>query len=242
MSNRDVLGSQQILKHTPREKDFEFAVGDNDTISQVTDHIEKHIGPIENVFHEIISDLVHVDVYCIKPTLERNFYTLVTSGMSDKAMTVPEGLEEFRFAELMICLPPDWQLSQDGFKDEANYWPVRWLKKLARLPHEYDTWLGYGHTIPNGDPEESFAYNTKLSCMMISLPQMVSDPIHFFELKINDIGKIHFYQVIPLYKEETAFKLKKGADALLDKFDEHGITGLVDIGRKNVCKRTLWPF
>ena len=33
-----------------------------------------------------------------------------------------------------MSLPPDWKLGQEG---EEWYWPIRWLKILARLPiHE----------------------------------------------------------------------------------------------------------
>ena len=30
-----------------------------------------------------------------------------------------------------------------------RFWPIQMLKFLARFPHEYKTWLGWGHTIPN---------------------------------------------------------------------------------------------
>lgn len=66
-------------------------------------------------------------------------------------MTVPDP-EVPRYAELVISLPPFWPLDEQSWRDERHYWPVRLLKTLGRLPHEYDTWLGVGHTIPNGDP------------------------------------------------------------------------------------------
>ncbi len=61
-------------------------------------------------------------------------------------MNVPSALDEYElyYAELMIDLPPEWLVQDD---DENNYWPIRWLKILARLPIDSDTWLGYGHTI-----------------------------------------------------------------------------------------------
>ncbi len=148
-----------ILTHT-RKKEFELALSDGDSIEKISAHIEKHIGEITHVFHEILSDQVHIDVHHIALTLARNYHTFVSSGMSDKAMSVPEGREEFRFAELMLALPADWPISDEAFKKENNYWPIRWLKILARLPHEYDTWLEYGHTVPNGDPAKPFTSKT----------------------------------------------------------------------------------
>ena len=58
----------------------------------------------------------------------------------------------------MAALPGDWRLTADDFKDERWYWPVRQLKYLARLPHKHATWLGFGHTIPNGDSAEVYAF------------------------------------------------------------------------------------
>lgn len=64
-------------------------------------------------------------------TEERNFYTLITGGMGAYLMNVPEEYEMDRKAELMINLPPDWQVKNQG---EEWYLPIRWLKTLAKLP------------------------------------------------------------------------------------------------------------
>src|SRR6187200_3135581 len=50
-----------IYRHEARTKGFEPAIGDEETIKAVGDHIERYIGPVDNVFHEILSDLVHID-------------------------------------------------------------------------------------------------------------------------------------------------------------------------------------
>lgn len=112
---------QPIYHHAERAKDFELAIGDEENIEHISDHIQEHIGPIEMVFHEIISDVVHVDLHWVKPTRDKPYHTLVTSGMSDLPMTVPDGAENFRYAELMLSLPPEWPMTMDAFKDERNY-------------------------------------------------------------------------------------------------------------------------
>ena len=75
------------------------------SLEAISDHIERHIGKIAQVWHEILSDLVHVDVHEIAPTEDRPYWTLVTSGMSDRSMAAPDGYEEWAFAELMLCVP-----------------------------------------------------------------------------------------------------------------------------------------
>jgi suppressor of fused protein SUFU len=165
-----VPAGSPVIVHAPRSKDFEFAIGDGESIERITDHIERHFGKIALVWHEMIFDLVHVDVHWVQPTAERPYHTLVTSGMSDKQMTAPEGAADFRYGEVMLCLPAEWKLSQDALKDQRNYWPIELLKSTARFPHEYDTWISFGHTITNGDPPRPYGANTKLCGTLISVP------------------------------------------------------------------------
>lgn len=49
-----------------------------DTVDQ---HIHTYFGSSENVFHEIVSPDIHVDIYIIPPSPERNYYILMTHGM-----------------------------------------------------------------------------------------------------------------------------------------------------------------
>jgi hypothetical protein len=79
----------RIQRHEAKGKPFQIAVGDAEALRSIEAHIEKHIGKIEAVMHEIASDIVHIDVHVIVPAAERNFYTLITSGMSDLPMVIP---------------------------------------------------------------------------------------------------------------------------------------------------------
>jgi hypothetical protein len=62
-------------------------------MDEIVAHVEKHVGKVEMVFHEIVSGKVHVDVHWIKPTTEKPVHTLVTTGTSDKPMHTPKELE-----------------------------------------------------------------------------------------------------------------------------------------------------
>lgn len=131
-----------VYRHKTPERMWEPAFADSKNIDLVTAHIEKHIGPVDKVFHELISDMIHVDVHIVNPTPQRNVYTLVTSGMSDRPMTTHPNLPECAWSELMICLPPDWPMSNKEWNVPANFWPVQNLKFLACFPHQFNTWLG----------------------------------------------------------------------------------------------------
>ncbi len=116
--------------------------------------LEQHIGEWwgeGTVFHEIVSEYVHVDVHHCPPGPERPYHILVTTGMSDRAMITPEGCEDFSHCELLLALPPEWPLEQKAFENERNFWPIRHLKQTARFPHVVETWLWYSHTVGNGN-------------------------------------------------------------------------------------------
>lgn len=230
------LSGAPIWRHKERTKPFDFAVGEEENIEEISSHIERHVGPVNTVWHELISDLVHIDVHHVEPSEERNFHVLVTSGMSDKPMSTPQGVEDRQYAELLVSLPDDWPVTQESFKNETNYWPVRMLKQLARLPHEYDTWLWWSHTVDNGNPAEAFDSSTKQMCAILAPPILL--PEDFWELETQSGRVVSFFSVIPIYREELKFKMNKGADALFDRFDKYGVTELIDPRRVNTC--TSW--
>ena len=179
-------------------------------------HIQQYFGEFENVFHELSSPDIHVDICVVPPSKERNYYTLVTMGMGAHRMNVPEELAEYKLerAELAIALPGNWKLKHEDLKNERWYWPIRLLKTLARLPIASDTWLGFGHTMDN---EEDFAKGTKLCAAMLTGPQDTEDGSEVCILPSGE--EVNFYQVIPLYREELEYKMEHDADALLDKMD-----------------------
>ena len=198
----------------------------------VEGHIQQYFGKFENVFHELSSPDIHVDICVVPPSEKRDYYTLVTMGMGAHRMNVPEELAEYKLerAELAIALPGNWKLKHEDLKNERWYWPIRLLKTLARLPIASDTWLGFGHTMDN---EEDFAKGTKLCAAILTGPQGAEDGS---EVCILPGGKeVNFYQVIPLYRDELEYKLAHDADALLDKMN--GISFVVEPDRQDAITR-----
>lgn len=161
----------------------------------VEGHIEQYFGKVENVFHELVSPDIHVDICMVPPTEERDYYTLVTMGMGAHRMNVPKELAEYKLerAELAIALPGNWKLKHEDLKNERWYWPIRLLKTLARLPIASDTWLGFGHTMDN---EDDFAKDTKLCAAILTGPQGTQDGSEVCILPSGE--EVNFYQVIPL--------------------------------------------
>ena len=240
MSEQDGFAPESIVyRHGPPLGDPGFSFGDPALIDDITGHLEAHLGPVHVVYHELVSEYAHIDVHHFLPRPGRAFHVLATSGMSERAMRVPEEMTtDWRFAELLINLPAEWQVSQDSFRDERFYWPVRLLKTLARLPHVYATWLGYAHTIPNGEPPEPYESTTAMCAAMLVPPLSLGEAMHKLERPNGQV--IRFWNVLPLYADEVKFKLRKGADALLDRFDAAGIADVVDPARPSVLTSKRW--
>ncbi|MGO4108231.1 suppressor of fused domain protein [Paenibacillus sp. YAF4_2] len=208
---------------------------------KVYNHVEKYIGPIHGVFKELVSDDLSIDIIIAAPTSSRNYYTLVTCGMSEKAMTVPEGAEEYHYAEIMISLPSTWKISEADFKDDRNYWPVRELKKLARFPHEHNTWLHLGHTLANEHPPKPYSSDVKYQGMLLAIPE-VEQIREFFNLQLEEDKVVHFFTLMPIYQEEMDYKLKHGVEALLEKIYKISTDKVVQLNRKNACKKVFGLF
>jgi Suppressor of fused protein (SUFU) len=230
-------GGSDIFRHEALERDLEFAFGDEALLEALDGHLTRAFGDLDGVtvFHEVISDLIHVDVHVVPPSGERAWLTLVTSGMAQRPMTVPEGLEDYRYAELMLALPAGWPMEDDAMSSELHYWPLRLLKFLSRLPHEYETFLYHGHTIPNEDPPVPYADGTELCGAIIGPP--VLGPAGIEQFEVGDGRVVHVYAVIPIHEDEMELKLEKGADALWELFDGAGVTELVDPERESVVPR-----
>lgn len=139
------------------------------------------------------------------------------------------------WAELMIVLPPTWPSGDsDELRRPEGRWPFRLLQDLAQLPHQFNTTLWTGHTVPNGDPPEPYARNTKL-CGALVMPPVIA-PDGFETLRVGE-REIQFFGVFPLHRDEMQLKLDRGLDALLDLMDEAEITEFLEADRPSVIPK-----
>lgn len=194
-------------------------------------YIEKAFGVYQTVFHELSAgDQMHIDLLVIEPTASRPYYTVMTQGMGAYKMHVPPQMEPYRVerAEIAMSLPSDWKLDSG---EEADYWPLRWLKKLARMPITQNTWLGFGHVIANGEP---FADNTRFSGILLdyAIDQITGKPAR---VKLPNGEEIVFYQLLPLYPEEMRLEQEYDADTLLQRLHADKNSSIVQLRRPSCC-------
>ena len=225
------------LRHQAVERGFRAAAEPDPVVREAFDaHVAGFLGEDYVVWHEIVSDTIHLDVYMWRPTPDRPFFTFVTSGMSDRPMNVPAGAAQegvTDLAELVVRLPADWPVPQEGAApwDDDSYFPIRWLKSLARLPSEYDTWLGFGHSIPNGDPAEPLTDGSALVGWVLLPP--VTFPDEARSVDLPDGRRIDLFGIIAVTAAELDRKLSGGVTALFDGFDAHGVNEVLDVGRRS---------
>ena len=212
--------------------------GDPRIRHSVENHLETYLGEPSAVWHEIVSDLIHLDVLMWRPTPSRRMFTFVTSGMSALPMAVPEDAKRRGItdrAELVLCLPEDWPVGDERsdarpWAHPGSYYPVRWLKELARLPHDYQTWVGSGHSVPNGDPPRPLADDTLLCGWLLLPPRTL--PASFGVVELGDGRRMHLLAIVALHRDEMSFKLDYGVDAILESFDRHRVDELFNPGRR----------
>ena len=199
--------------------------------ANIEDHLKKHLGKPKSLqLQEIVTGTPSISLVVVPMGKE---FALVTKGMSDLPMKVPEGESEFRYAELVIHLPKNWPLTGNALQDPTRSWPVDWLRRIARYPHEHNTWLGGSSVIfANEEPPQPLASNTKLSCLLLLL-----EPDPFGTLRTVDGRLIRFYMVYPIYTEERDLERSEGIRRLVELFQEHSIDTVVDLDRLNVALR-----
>jgi pentatricopeptide repeat protein len=219
VSEEEILDDEEEEEGSGSEMDLEFSVRPN-MPSALDNHIDQFFD-----FDDVVvwkdkrDDDLRVDIYHIKPSEDRDFHILITSGMSRLPMNVPGNANDFKYGELLAILPEDWDLSQEGLKNSNNYWPVLWLKNLARIPQQYNSWLCYGHSIPNGDPSKPIA-DTEFQGVVIM--DSTTLPEDFLEVKVGE-DTLYLYTIIPVYAEEMQYKIEHGVKALSQKMEEANI-------------------
>ncbi len=213
--------------------DFGTAVnGPHDAIIR---HMKQKFGKAQEFCVTEMVPILGITVRIIPPGPGRNFVTLFTTGMSDRPMNVPEGQEEFRFAELFMQLPPDWPTSPEALAREATAWPYDWLRRIAAYPFEEHSWLRGPYAIfPNGEPPAPLAPTTLLSCLLA-----LEDLSPHGRLQVDDGRSIMFYGIHPIYTEERNLERQHGVMELLGRFAIDHTLRVVDLERTNLA---LNPF
>jgi len=200
---------------------------------EVLRYMENCVGKVEEL---ALSEIVplsspSISLHVIAPQRPWEKKVIFTTGMTDEAMNVPAGGENFRFAELVVYLPSDWPLDLKSLRDPRNSWPIDWLRRIARYSQENDTWLGrHGTIVTNGEPPEPFAPGVPFSSWLL-----VPSPPGLESFQADDGRSVVIYLLFPLYPEERKMEMSRGLVHLVEQFDRLDIDLAVDLNRPNVA-------
>lgn len=222
---------------TPRE--YETPKGDPKLgpesardLAILSDHIAMWWGESPEVFHEIVSEYVHIDLHLVPASGERPYHTVITSGMSDRPMRASEDPDDLHYCELVMALPADWPIKWDDLREGHRWWPFKHLKQTARFPHVNDTFLWYGHTVANENPPARFHPEVPFVGGILSIPILC--PKEGWRCRVNPKKEVYFFSFIPLLEPELQFAWKEGSGALFEKMDEAEVDEVIDPSRKSV--------
>lgn len=184
---------------------------------------ERLFGKPLSVSHEVLPLVPHIDVYTFKRSQgDREVYSLVTGGMSDLEMTLPRGTNKDvpRRVELILyCSEP---------RDEY----ISTLRWVAHFPHDSKSWLGHGHTMPNGNPPQPLWGSGELDTLFFLPPIVTKDQTLPSELNLGG-DPVHFLWVVPLTTAECNFKLTRGFASMMNLLQQNRHPYVFDPRRKS---------
>lgn len=186
-----------------------------------------------NVSHLSSIDVAEGEIPLLKIQLDIKtpVTLLMTNGLSDYRMPVPEKMAGREHNELFFCLPSYWNLDA---KDDLNMtWVFYWIQRMVKHVREKETWFGPGHTMPCGNPFQSLSPMMRENHFFLSDPILLADEL--LPLVIQD-KTIHFLAIIPIFEDEMDYKQGKGTFKILKKFKQHGITEKLDDFRGSIMK------
>ena len=161
---------------------------------------------------------------------------VMTNGLSDYKMPVPEKEVGLEYNELFFCLPNYWEW-EDTDNPRTN-WVFPWIQRLAKYVVEENSWFGHGHTMPCGKEMKSLSPTMKQNHFILLNPMLLEQ-----ELAPIEVGgkTINFLAIVPIFPDEMDYKQGKGTRKMLIKLINKGITEKLDDFRKTSLK-SKWRF
>jgi hypothetical protein len=182
----------------------------------------RHFGQPGQIVEDAAEGNPRVDVIVYPPQGSRSFTTLITSGMSDMRMSLPESIppherSDFYRRELI------WYVSEQ----KREY--VTWMQWLGHFPFIDRTWLGHGHTVQWNEP---LFPGSALQHFLLTYSILRNDDKIKDELKIED-DPVALLWINPITPQEHRVKKEMRIDGLLDLFERNKHPFIFDSGRSS---------
>lgn len=172
-----------------------------------------------------------IPLLLIKAEIKSPVTILMTNGLSDFKMIVPEKMQGFEFNEIYFCLPSYWNLYDAAY--QRMNWVFHWIQRLSKYVQEKQTWFGNGHTMPCGKEMAPLSETMKENHLFISDPMLLENEL--YPLEINE-KTVRFLSIIPIFEDEMDYKQGKGTFKFVQKLRNQGVSEKLDDYRSTVMK------
>jgi hypothetical protein len=172
-------------------------------------HYEKWFGTHHLVlYHERLSEGVHMDTYIYPPTVDRPFITAATMGMSAKRASCGHGADRGHMmrAELLMYLEPNWD-----FGSNIGGIPAVLLNYIGRYPHvNKDSFNVYYSYEAPARPVVEGSLLTDLFIRKPVLENLDGDMRDFSNCRLPNGEICHLFWLTPITMEECYVKRAEG--------------------------------
>jgi hypothetical protein len=190
----------------------------------------------EHFVRQIEVNSTEMPLLLVTLNFDNQLRILITNGLSDFKMEVPEKVVGREFNEIYFCLPSYWDVND---RENSNMnWIFDWIQRLAKHVVSKNTWFGHGHTIPCGNPFKALSSTMKQNHFFLSDTMLLTDELNPVELEDKTV---YLLSIIPIFEEEMDYKQGKGTLKLSQRLMNHGITEKLDDYRGTVL-RSKWKF
>lgn len=202
------------------------------TLAALREHLRARLGPSRELpAPPGAPSAIALEVF--EPEDESEPVTVMTLGASATAMPLPPGVQQPARFELLLRLPRSWPLSSAATTlERRDGWPLHWLRAMAQLPARFGSWLGPGHTIPNGDPPRPFAEGTELASFVLLPPACLEEGE---ELVSTPDGPVLLLAALPIHAAELTLLLERGVAALIERLVAAGVDDVLELSRPSVA-------
>lgn len=179
---------------------------------------ERAFGVKAQILHSTDHKSPHVDLYVFPPAGQRDFVAIVTGGMSDLPMPVPDGSAAEAHVELIMGIA------------QHQHWATNLLKLVAEYPFDQGTFYDMHHTVPFGG---ELGDGSCLSAFLFVRPRILPEGLAQFEFEGRRIG---FLQAVPITTAEHQFAVAQGSDKLEALLERQGYLITRNPNRPSVVK------
>lgn len=176
-----------------------------------------------------------VSLLMLELELQTPVTVIMTNGLAQKDMPVPEKYKDRKHCELYFCLPSYWEW--EDIENPNMNWVFSAIQRLAKHLRDNDTYYNAGHTFKanrEGNP---------ISSTMKQNHFILTDPI-LLEQQLAPIENedIYFFAIVPIFEDEFDWKNAKGHFKFMRRFTGKNNSEKLDDFRESIRKSRLKLF